>query len=110
MTLAPWLLVAAAFLFLLEILERRAGWLSKLAGTRVLQPQAKTVEPGYSSPAPAVTTTVPVTKKSTLPAPAPVSAQVSRSKPKPENAAETSSTINALRQARDRARHKQQKP
>ena len=39
--LAPWLLVTAAVLFLLEILERRTGWISRLFGRKLATAEAE---------------------------------------------------------------------
>ena len=109
-TLAPWLLAAAAFLFLLEILERRAGWLSKLAGVKSASAPTKVTEPKSPSPAPVPTATVTVSRKPKSPAPVPATAKAPQAKPTPAKPDDDSSTLSAMRQARDRARRKQEKP
>ena len=43
--LAPWLLVAGAILFLLEVLERRTGWVFRLFGRKSVMPGLKTTKP-----------------------------------------------------------------
>ena len=107
-TLTPWLLAAAAFLFLFEILERRAGWLSKLAGVRVVPAQTKTVEVKVEPSTLAPGTRTPVTKPKS-PSPVTVSARAPQTKPAPVKSDDDSSTLGALRQARERARRNQTK-
>ncbi|HEV2331004.1 MAG TPA: hypothetical protein VGY56_19655 [Verrucomicrobiae bacterium] len=107
-TLAPWLLVVAAFLFLLEILERRSGWLSKLAGSKIAaRAQSKPVEPESESPASAPKTPQPHANKSKSPAPVPAMAKTPKTKPVPDKPEDDSSTLGAMRKARDRARWKE---
>jgi hypothetical protein len=107
-TLAPWLLVVAAFLFLLEILERRAGWLSKFAGAKIApRAQTKTVEPKSDSPASAPKTPQPLANKSKTPAPVPAMAKTPQTKPVAAKSDDDDSTLGAMRQARDRARRKE---
>jgi hypothetical protein len=109
-TLAPWLLVVAAFLFLLEILERRAGWLSKLAGAKIAaRAQNKTAEPKSDSPASVPKTPQPLANNSKTPAPVPAMAKTPQTKPAPDKPAVDSSTLGAMRQARERARRQQEK-
>jgi Mg-chelatase subunit ChlD len=108
--LAPWLLVVAAFLFLIEILERRAGWLSKLAGINtVIQVQAKTTEPKSPTPARTPRTPQPVTNKSKASAPVPATAKAPQTKPAPAKSEDDGSTFGALRQARNRAKRKEKR-
>jgi Mg-chelatase subunit ChlD len=107
-SLAPWLLVVAAVLFLFEILERRAGWLSKLAGIRsATQAQAKTAELKSPSPASAQKTLQPAANKSKTPVPPPATARIPQTKSAPGKSEDDGSTLGALRQARERARRKQ---
>ena len=109
-TLAPWLLVVAAFLFLLEILERRAGWFSKLARVKTAaQAQTKTAETNSEPSAPAPKMVQPVAKKSKSSAPVPVAAKAPQSKPVPPKSDDDGSTLGAMRKARDRAKRKQER-
>ncbi|HEY1789390.1 MAG TPA: VWA domain-containing protein [Verrucomicrobiae bacterium] len=110
-SLTPWLLAVAAFLFLFEILERRAGWLSKLAGIKTALPaQTKSTEPKSPTPAFAPKAPQPVLNKSQTPAPVTVTAKAPQTKPAPAKSADDDgSTLGALRQARDRAKRKQTK-
>lgn len=109
-SLAPWLLVAAAFLFLLEILERRAGWLSKLAGVKVaIQTRAKNVESESPTPAPTPKAPKPVVKKPAAPVPVPATAKAAQTKSAPAKADDDVSTLSAMRQARDRARRNEKR-
>ena len=120
--LAPWLLVAAAILFLLEIFERRTGWVSKLllgkiaggAGVSPVRSEGKEThgqdarattpwlprKPAPTPRAPVVVKTIPV---------APVAAARSEPKPVPLKPASTESAIDALRKARERARNRTDK-
>lgn len=109
-TLAPWLLVAAAFLFLLEILERRAGWLSKFTGVKMaarVHDRINEAKSPSSSPAPKVHQ--PARNKLNLAAPASASAKGIQPKPVPDKTADDGTTFGALRQARDRARRKEKR-
>jgi Mg-chelatase subunit ChlD len=108
-TLTPWLLAAAAFLFLFEILERRAGWLSKVAGVKTVAAQVRTAEAKPEPSAPAPRTREPITKP---PSPTPVTATAKPAQTKSVPAKSTDDedpTLSAMRQARDRARRKQTK-
>jgi Mg-chelatase subunit ChlD len=120
--LAPWLLVAAAALFLLEIFERRTGWLSRLMGRSIVA--TATNEEGATeeaSPAakpkpylswlvrkPVAPRTVNTTRASTTPATAPPTV-ASAPKPAATPNAAPESNLDALRQARERARHRTDK-
>ena len=105
--LAPWLLVFAAVLFLLEIFERRAGWLSKLFGQKVAEAAA--------APAEVKEIKVPEVKRVAKPkAPAPMKAKsvaVTPAAPKPpeKKSTGTESAIDALRKARERAQQRTNK-
>ena len=107
-TLSPWLFAAAAFLFLFEIIERRAGWLSKFVGFKTAAAQAATAEVKSEPLAAAPRSQAPAKPKA--PTPVTASAQRPQAKPAPEQTPEISSTIDAMRHARDRARRKQEKP
>jgi len=116
--LSPWLLVAAILLFLLEILERRTGWLFGLFARKPLASEPVAAEesgPASRQPLPALSTilrhavsksvarkvlTPSATGKSPLP-----ETSLAKAKPKPAipTAAPTESTIDAMRQARERA-------
>ncbi len=117
--LAPWLLVCGAICFLLEILERRTGWVSKLFGRKVIvkidadegeisetKPAAKAAFPWLPrKPARAVTkSTAPQTKPA-----ATTAAPANATKPAPEQPASTESAIDALRKARERAKNRTDK-
>jgi hypothetical protein len=124
--LAPWLLVVAAALFLLEVFERRTGGVSKLvlarrnAGTTPAQAEAETpvkvtrpaaswlrrkAKPASSVPAPANRSAT--TSLSTPPvAPKSVPAEP---KPVPAGPASSGSAIDGLRKARERARSRTEK-
>lgn len=103
--LAPWLLVIAAFLFLIEILERRAGWVSGLLGRKPAEARAKVAE-DKAEEAPKIVrkTAAPIATKTM--APAPVSVSSARPKPTPASSDGTASTIDALRKARERAQRR----
>ena len=113
--LAPWLLVLATLLFLLEILERRTGWISRMlrlqpAAAAVVEPEE--IETAKTIPArkpvfpwlvrkPVRQPKVPTAGKiSARPAVATTPAQ---SSPAPEKPAAAESAIDALRKARERA-------
>jgi Mg-chelatase subunit ChlD len=110
--LAPWLLVAGTILFLLEVLERRTGWLSRFFGRKaVAKVEAEESEtPDAASERkpvfpwlvrrPARTTTAPVARTSTV---APVSVAPVGIKSASEKPAGAESTLDALRKARERA-------
>ena len=117
--LAPWLLVFATILFLLEVLERRTGWVSRLFGRKVVakleNDEAEVLEikpahrpffpwlvrkPERKTTAPTVVRTQSV---------GPVSAGPAEPKPAPEKPASTESAIDALRKARERAQRRTDK-
>ena len=112
--LAPWLLIASAILFLLEIFERRTGWVSRFFGRKPAAAQNETEESGAEIPQ-AATAKKPAfpwlvrkpaqkiaTVAKTKPA-APVSTAPAETKPAPEKPASMESAIDALRKARERA-------
>ena len=118
--LAPWLLVLGTILFLLEVLERRTGWVSrsfgrKTAGAKVENESAETLEamPARTQVMPWLVrkpgrkTTVPLAVKPQTAAP--VSAAPAEPKPAPEKPAGAESAIDVLRQARDRAQRRTDK-
>jgi Mg-chelatase subunit ChlD len=112
--LVPWLLVAAAVLFLIEILERRTGWLSRLfrrkhaiaqatgEASEVSQPAVirKPIFPWLvRKPVRSKTAPIPTTQKSVTPsASTPAPSQSATGKP-----ASSDSAIDSLRKARERA-------
>jgi Mg-chelatase subunit ChlD len=116
--LAPWLLVAGAILFLLEILERRTGWVSRLFGRKIAaaqipaedsdaeipQKENKPIFPWLVRKPLQKTTAVAQTKSA-----APVSIAPAKPKPVPEKPAGTESAIDALRKARERAQRRTDK-
>ncbi len=117
--LAPWLLVLGAILFLLEILERRTGWVSRLFGRKAaakVETEESDAAIPQATPArkpvfpwlvrkPARRTSAPVAAKTT----APVSAAPAETQPAPEKPASTESAIDALRKARERAQRRTDK-
>jgi hypothetical protein len=120
--LAPWLLVMAAILFLLEIFERRTGWVSKsvlgriASGTGVSPVRSEGEETHgqdarattpwlMRKPAQSRSATV-VAKKTTA---GPVAAERTEPKPVPAKPASTESAIDALRKARERAKSRTDK-
>jgi hypothetical protein len=115
--LAPWLLVTAAILFLLEIFERRTSRVLRLFGRKsgAKKVAAETVEEKTSSTKEPLFPGLIRKKQSKETAPAktdsgaphPVSAV--RSKPLPPSASGTESAIDALRKARERAQRRTHK-
>lgn len=106
--LTPWLLVCAAVLFLLEVLERRAGWLSKLAGGKVAEAKIKTDERKTPEPAIAPRTIAPPIAVKTK-APAPVAVSATEPKAASNKPSDVASTIDVLRKARERAQRRTEK-
>jgi Mg-chelatase subunit ChlD len=118
--LAPWLLVAGTILFLLEVLERRTGWVSRLFRRKAAFAPAETEQPEIPQAAPRPKPVFPwlVRKPArTKAAPiaagiksaAPVSAAPAEPKPAPEKPAGAESTFDALRKARERAHRRTDK-
>jgi Mg-chelatase subunit ChlD len=117
--LAPWLLVAGTILFLLEVLERRTGWISRLFGRKaIVKVETEEIEIREATPArkpvfpwlvrkPARTTISPAVAKTKTAAP--ISAMPAEAKPAPKKPASTESTIDALRKARERAQRRTDK-
>jgi Mg-chelatase subunit ChlD len=117
--LAPWLLIAGTILFLLEVLERRTGWLSRLFGRKaVAKVEVEETETPEAASAwkpafpwlvrkPARTTISPAIAKTKTAAP--VSTTPAEAKPAPEKPASTESAIDALRKARERAQRRTDK-
>jgi hypothetical protein len=105
--LAPWLLVIAAFLFLVEILDRRAGWISRWVGRRTAEATIKVKEQEPEQVRVVRKATAPVAAKTKATGPAPVT--VAESKPAPEKVTGTESAIDALRKARERAHRRMDK-
>jgi len=113
--IVPWLLVAAVILFLLEIFERRTGWVSRMFKRQ--QPAVATAgteaenEPVTREPEPAIKRLV-RKRKQKVAAPIAVPTAAARQETKPEKPAvseapaqpaSTESSLDALRQARERA-------
>ena len=118
--LAPWLLVAGAILFLLEVLERRTGWVSRLFRRKTAFAMAETeeMEIPQSTPLPKPVFPWLVRKPVRTPiAPAsartkgtaPVSDSPAETKPTMEKPAGAESTFDALRKARERAHRRTDK-
>ncbi|MGA2853617.1 MAG: VWA domain-containing protein [Verrucomicrobiota bacterium] len=118
--LAPWLLVVGTLLFLLEILERRTGWVSRLFGRKAAVAQVRSGEveapKAISARKPVFprlvrktvrTTTAPAANR-TKPA-APVPATPDETKPALEKPVGTELTFDALRKARERAHRRTDK-
>jgi hypothetical protein len=118
--LSPWLLVLAAIFFLLEIFERRTGWVSRFFGYRTVATVEKenTAEEMPEPVAPkkpvlpwltrkrARTSTVSaaITKREEKAAAAPA-----EPKPAPDKPVTTDSAIDAMRKARERAQRRTDK-
>ena len=120
--LAPWLLVLGTILFLLEVLERRTGWVSRLFGRKIAVAQVLTESSDAEVPqADPVrkpifpwlvrklvrTTTAPTSARTKSIAPVsvtPVATKIALEKP-----ADAESTFDALRKARERAHRRMDK-
>jgi len=113
--IVPWLLVTAVTLFLLEIFERRTGWVSRLFKRQ--QPILATAgsgtepEPTTAEPEPAIKRLVRKRKRKVA-APSALPATAARQDSKPEKPSapaapvqptSTDSNLDALRKARERA-------
>jgi Mg-chelatase subunit ChlD len=121
--LAPWLLVAGTILFLLEVLERRTGWVTRFSGTGILPASSKEEDDGEEKGTrgqdarattlpwlvrkPARTAAAPAVAK--IKTTAPVAAATAAPKPAPEKPAGAESAIDALRKARERAQRRTDK-
>jgi Mg-chelatase subunit ChlD len=118
--LAPWLLVLGTILFLLEILERRTGWVSRLSGRRtvVAGVQNEEAEVPEATPVrkpvfpwlvrkPVRTTVAPAAARTQTAAPG--SDAPAEAKPALEKPAGAESTLHALRKARERAHRRTDK-
>ncbi|HUE36789.1 MAG TPA: VWA domain-containing protein, partial [Candidatus Acidoferrum sp.] len=101
--LAPWLLVTAAILFLLEVLERRAGWGSGLLRMRSADAPVKTSERAKSKTVAQSKPASPVVVRNSAAA---VSPATPASKSALDLTSETASTIEALQKARKRAQQR----
>ncbi|MGO8765650.1 MAG: VWA domain-containing protein [Limisphaerales bacterium] len=109
--LASWLLVAAAILFLLEILERRTGWVSRLFRRNVAADLAATEIGGdltaVAKPAFPWLVRKPSSRvSSNKPADATLAAPTTSGPPKSTPLKETDTTIDALQEARKRAKRR----
>jgi Mg-chelatase subunit ChlD len=112
--LAPWMFVTTALLFLMEICERRTGWLSRLVLRKPVPATAETGEPLPAAGPPRdrrrfhfgrrdsrpESPTVPTPVKPQTPASPAVSASKSG---EPDSRGTGSTTLDALRKARERA-------
>ena len=118
--LAPWLLVVGAVLFLLEVLERRTGWVLRGFGRKAAaaRDESEEVETPKAVSArkpvfpwlirkPVRATTTQVTAR-TKPV-EPVSEGRAEQKPAPQKPASAESTFDALRKARERAQRRTDK-
>jgi hypothetical protein len=112
--IVPWLLIVAVALFLLEIFERRTGWVSRLFGRKRVAPAAEVPakEAGPSAPSReqerVLKQAVRKRKQTVAPAtpaaaPKAAKAEASPPKPAPPQPASTESSLDALRKARERA-------
>jgi Mg-chelatase subunit ChlD len=117
--LAPWLLTAAAVFFLLEIFERRTGWVSgQLGRKRAVEtapeeqappaPVGKTAMPWLSRRRVPRPTASPANKPKTQ-APVPSANLAPKSPPAAPVTPHAESAIDALRKARERARSRTDK-
>jgi Mg-chelatase subunit ChlD len=104
--LAPWLLVAGAVLFLLEIFERRVGKISKLFQIRIAASRVKTNQTEKTKNTTAPTATAPVATGKTAPSAAP---PATGTKVVADMPPETLSAMEALQKARDRAQQRTDK-
>jgi len=119
--LAPWLLVIAAVSFLLEIFERRTGWVSKIITRKsaVIAEAVDSVKQTEETNAPNKSGFPWFGRKPRQQAPAPASAQTPRTsplasvsaqaRPAPRSPVSTESTIDAMRKARERAQRRRDK-
>ena len=118
--LAPWLLVLATVLFLLEILERRTGWISRRRGRTSGAAAVAEEEAEAPKAAPARNPVFPwlvrkPVRTASAPAPAgiipatPVSTATPEAKPALDKPAGTESTLDTLRKARERAHRRTDK-
>lgn len=112
--LAPWLLILATLLFLVEILERRTGWISRLFKRPVAVASTATDEPESPAEVPARKPVFPwlIRKPARKPAPTvaakaavppPESSAPNPPPAKSKSPASTESAIDTLRKARERA-------
>jgi Mg-chelatase subunit ChlD len=114
--LAPWLLVAAAFLFLVEIFERRTGWFARLLGHKKIVAIKTEAE---SSAAPEAAARKPIfqrlIRKPVAPKTSPTIAEKKNSSgptgtaPISTKPASTDSNLDSLRKARERASKRAEK-
>jgi hypothetical protein len=108
--LTPWLLVLATILFLLEILERRTGWLSKVFSRKAAPAQAIEKDEdeilGSAAEPTRFKKLFDRAKRRTAPLPGKplrVEPQVSTAPPLTPSTAAPESNLEALRKARERA-------
>lgn len=118
--LAPWLLVAGTILFLLEILERRTGWVTRLFLRRPPTLSTTVTKEPADAPVQPVSTRKPVfpwlprkpvyrraaAGNSPVKTSAPDSSTPAGPNTPPSKPAGAETTLNALREAHERARHR----
>ena len=102
--LAPWLLVAGTILFLLEVLERRTGWVFRLFGRKSVHARVENDETVALKNAPGQMATS-IKAKSVVP----ISTPPDKPKPAPEKPALVESAADVLRKARERAQRRTDK-
>jgi Mg-chelatase subunit ChlD len=104
--MAPWLLIAAALIFLIEIFERRTGWIARIFGAkRAVAVSAEKAE--ATQPAKPVSSQVKPQPKPKQPS---ASAAPSASKAPVKPAAEPGAELDHFRKARERASRREDKP
>ena len=101
--LTPWLFVGAAVLLLLEIFERRTGWVSKYFAPAKRDPVEVVKAENKRAP------DVPVPVMANVEAAAPVARPLPVPEPLPGKPARAESAIDALRKARERAQRRMDK-
>ena len=121
--LTPWLLVLATVLFLLEILERRTGWPSRLFTRQAPVAQPADAEESAAAPAPTVPARKPfypwLIRKGRQPIVAPAAVPAKSTPPRtsapgapapsPAKTGADESVIETLRKARERAKRRSDK-
>lgn len=121
--LAPWLLILATLLFLLEVLERRTGWVSRLfrgqpttapaatteAETSVATPEHKPIFPWLARKPVHPPKSQTVAKTAAAPGAATMPTKSIRTSAAPEQLAASESAIDTLRKARERANRRRDK-
>jgi hypothetical protein len=103
--LGPWLLIASVVLFLLEVFERRTGWMTRLIAARLVAAAVPVEEEAVGVPATKKAIWKRLVRKPAQPLKAPVqpTAPSEIKSPTAETPASPSANIDALRKARERA-------